>query len=405
MNFRPLLQLALVMLALSAVPANAEDSVRPEVGKPLQAVQELMRIGKYKEAAAKLRDLDAIPNKTPYEAFITDRMRGAVLASAGDPEGAAKALESVIAANRLPAAEQLRTHEALVGIYYRAKEYPKAATAGQRYLKEGGGSPPVRMAIIQAQYLTDDFSGAAKALHSNIDDDEKTGRAPSEDQLQLLANCYARLNDNAGYLAALEKLLARYPKKSYWPDVLARVQRSPGFSDRYALDVYRLKLAAGAMKDTVDFVDMAQLALQSGEPAEAKGILDQGFAMGALGSGADSARHVRLRDVAVKQMAADVQALGDNERQAKTPDAQARLGYTYVMNRQVDKGIALLERARDSGGFKYPDEAALHLAQAYRIAGKKDKALQTFRSINGHDGAAELARLWAILMESNQASN
>lgn len=401
MNFRPLFQLTLVIVALSAAPAKAEDSVRPEVGKPLLAAQELMRTGKYKEAATKLRDLDAVPNKTPYEAFITERMRGAVLAGAGDPEGAAKSLELVIAANRLPTAEQLRTHEALVGIYYRAKEYAKAVAAGQRYLREGGSSPQVRVAVIQAQYLTDDFAGAAKALRGNIDDDEKAGRVPSEDQLQLLANCYARLNDNAGYLAALEKLLAHYPKKSYWPDVLARVQRSPGFSDRYALDVYRLKLAAGAMKEAADFVDMAQLAMQSGEPAEAKGVLDQGFALGALGSGADSARHVRLREVAVKQMTADVQAMADNERQARTPDALARLGYAYVMTRQVDKGIAMLERARDSGGFKYPEEAALHLGQAYRIAGKKDKALQTFRSINGRDGAAELARLWTILMESD----
>jgi len=380
-------------------PARADEAtVRPEVGRPLQAAQELIRAGKYKEAIARLKELDAVPNKTAQENFVAERMRGAALAGAGDAEGAAKSLEAVIAANRLPAAEQLRTHEALVGAWYRARDYAKAVAAGQRYLREGGSNPQIRTVIAQAQYLTDDFAGAAKALRSAIEEDEKAGRTPAEEQLQLLASCHARLNDNAGYVAALEKLIAHHPKKGYWPDILARIQRNPGFSDRYALDVYRLKFAAGAMRDAADYVDMAQLALQSGEPAESRLVVEEGFSKGVLGTGSDGPRHARLRDLTIKQLAADAKVLDDGEKLARSPDALARAGYALVMAGQADKGLALMERARDAGGFRYPGEAALHLAQAYRIAGKKDKAIQAFKVVEGKDGAADLARLWLLLI-------
>jgi tetratricopeptide (TPR) repeat protein len=392
-----LLRIGLVAALLAvSVAAGADESVRPEIGKPLQAAQELIKAGKYKEAMAKINDADAVPNKTAYESLILERMRGAAASGAGDTAAAIKSLEAALASDRLTGADRLRTQEALIGSYYRAKEYAKVVSSGERYAKEGGSNPQIRLAVIQAQYLTNDFSGAARELLANIQETEKAGQAPSEDQLQLLASCYLRMNDNTGYVNVLEKLIVHYPKKTYWPDLLSRVQRKPGFSDRYTLDVYRLMFAAGAMKDGSDYVDMAQLALQIGQPAEAKKAVDEGYAKGLLGSGADAARHTRLRDLANKQLATDSKAMAENERQAKDPNALSNVGYAYVMLGQADKGLALMEQALVKDGIKRPAEARLHLAEAYLLAGQKDKALQTFKTVQGNDGAGDLARLWGL---------
>ena len=51
-------------VGLSSV--HAQESLRPEVGKPLQAAQELMKAQKYKEALAKIREADAVSGKTAY---------------------------------------------------------------------------------------------------------------------------------------------------------------------------------------------------------------------------------------------------------------------------------------------------------------------------------------------------
>ncbi len=57
-----------------------------------------------------------------------------------------------------------------------------------------------------------------------------------------------------------------------------------------------------------------------------------------------------------------------------------------------------MERAATQSGIKRLEELRLHLAQAYRIAGNKEKALQTFKSVEGNDGAADIARLWILLI-------
>src|SRR5262249_44429706 len=151
----------------------------------------------------------------------------------------AKAFEQVLASGRLPPAEQLKIVEAVAGTYYRAKEYPKAITWATRYLKDGGTSPQVHTVLIQSYYLSGDFGNAAKQLHSDIQADEKAGQRPAEDKLQFLASAYLKQNDNAGYSTTLEKLVAYYPKKEYWADLINRIQKKPGFADRLSLDVFR----------------------------------------------------------------------------------------------------------------------------------------------------------------------
>ena len=373
------------------------EALRPEVGKPLQAAQELMKAQKYKEALAKIQEADGVGNKTGYETFIIARMRGAASAGAGDNDGAAKAFEQVIASGRLPAAEQLKIVEAVAGTYYRAKDYPKAITWATRYLKDGGTSGQVRTVLIQSYYLSGDFGNAAKQLVSDIQADEKAGQRPAEDKLQFLASAYLKQNDNGGYSTTLEKLVAYYPKKEYWADLINRIQKKPGFADRLSLDVYRLQLVTGNITAASDYMEMTQLALQAGFPVEAKKVIDQGFASGALGTGADAERHKRLRDLATKQAADDVKTLGQEpDANAKDGNALVNTGFNYVINGQFDKGVAMMEKGIAKGGLKRPEDEKLHLGIGHVLAGQKSKAVQVFKTVQDANGTADLARLWVV---------
>lgn len=382
-------------VGLSSV--HAQEALRPEVGKPLQAAQELMKAQKYKEALAKIREADAVSGKTAYENYILDRMRGSAASGAGETELAAKSFEGVINSGKLPEAEQVKIIEAVAGTYYRAKDYGKAIGWAQRYFKAGGSSAAMRTLMMQAQYLNGDYAEAAKAINDAVAADERAGRTPGEDQLQLLANCYLKLNDKTGYANALEKLVVHHPKKEYWADLLARIQRKPGFSDRLSLDVYRLMFATGNLREGSDFMEMAQLALQAGLPAEAKKVVTEGYTKGVLGTGAEADRHKRLRDLANKQTDDDRKALAEDEKAAaaaKDGEAQVKVGYAFVTNGELDKGIAMIEQGIAKGGLKRAEDAKLHLGMAYLQAGNRAKAVQVLRSVAGTDGAADLARLW-----------
>jgi len=384
----------------------AKETVREEVGKPLQAAQDLMKQKKYAEALAKIREAEAVPNRTSYENYIIDRMRGSAAANNGDDELAASSFESVVASGRLPAAEQLRVIQAIAGTYFKIKNYSKAASWSARYIKDGGTDPGVQDLLINSYYLNNDFGAAASELKTLVDSDEKAGRTTSEVHLQLLLTCYQKLGNSAGSSAVLEKLLSSYPKKEYWQLAISHLVHRAGFAERLELDLLRLQLALGDLKHESDFMAMGQLALEAGFPAEAKKVVDQGFAAGVLGKGAEAERHKRLQNKVNKDAAEDLKNLGQGDadaEKAKGGDALLNTGYNYVLNGKFEHGLSMMEKGLRKGALKHPEDAKLHLGIAYYLAGDKAKAVQMLRSVQGTDGAADLAHLWAVYVGGAKA--
>jgi len=384
----------------------AKETVREEVGKPLQAAQDLMKQKKYAEALAKIREAEAVPNRTSYENYIIDRMRGSAAANNGDDELAASSFESVVASGRLPAAEQLRVIQAIAGTYFKIKNYSKAASWSARYIKDGGTDPGVQDLLINSYYLNNDFGAAASELKTLVDSDEKAGRTTSEVHLQLLLTCYQKLGNSAGSSVVLEKLLNSYPKKEYWQLAISHLVHRAGFAERLELDLLRLQLALGDLKHESDFMTMGQLALEAGFPAEAKKVVDQGFAAGVLGKGAEAERHKRLQNKVNKDAAEDLKNLGQGDadaEKAKGGDALLNTGYNYVLNGKFEHGLSMMEKGLRKGALKHPEDAKLHLGIAYYLAGDKAKAVQMLRSVQGTDGAADLAHLWAVYVGVGRA--
>ena len=67
-----------------------------------------------------------------------------------------------------------------------------------------------------------------------------------------------------------------------------------------------------------------------------------------------------------------------------------------MLNGKSEKGLEMMEQGMRRGGLKRPDDARLHLGYAYHVAGQKQKAIQVFKTVQGGDGPASLARLWII---------
>ncbi len=383
-------------LGLGSVASVASaQALRPEVGKPLQAAGDALKAKRYADANARLREAEAVPNKTAAEQSVVDRMRAAVASASGDTAG----MVSVINGGRLPAAEQLRMVQSVAGAYYTQRDYANAATWTQRYFKEGGNDPQMRAILLQSYYLGGNCAEVSRALQGAIQADDAAGRAPPEEQLQMLASCYQKTRDNNGYVAAIEKLATYYPKKEYWADLVGRVQSKKGFADRLVLDVYRLKLASGLMNGANDYMEMAQMALADEHPGEAKKIVDQGYASKVLGVGPDAPRQQRLADLANKRSTEALAQVAQEEKDAmaaRDGNDLVALGFNLVEYGQAAKGIPMMEQGIKKGGLRQPEDAKLHLGIAYYLAGQKPKAVQIFKTVGGTDGTADLARLWVL---------
>lgn len=396
---RSLRALFILLACLAGTHVQAQ-ALRPEIGKPLQQAAQLLKAGKAREALNEVNKADKVSHKSADEQLIIDRMRGAAAQRAGDNATAIRAFEAVYASGKLSATEQAQVAESLAYAYSQTKDWPKTQAWIAKAQQAGGNTAQLRQLQSYVQSQTGDYNAIARDAAAAVAAAERAGQKPAEADLLRLADAYQRLNNTQGYNATLEKLLFAYPKKDYWTAYLARLPRQSGFADRYGLDVMRLKLATGTMDKADEFMEMAQLSLQAGYPAEGKKVLEKGFAAGVLGNGAEAARQQRLRDLAVKQEAqarADIAGQAAAAASDKSGDMLVHVGYQYVTMGEVDKGIALIQQGIETGGLKRPQEAQLRLGMAQLQSPKyKAKARQTLRSVKGNDGSADIARLWML---------
>ena len=63
----------------------------------------------------------------------------------------------------------------------------------------------------------------------------------------------------------------------------------------------------------------------------------------------------------------------------------------------------MMEAAVKSGKLKNPDIVKLHLGEAYAVAGKKQQAISTLKSVGGKDGSADLARYFIMAINHPMA--
>ncbi|MCY4753828.1 hypothetical protein [Pelomonas aquatica] len=384
--------------------ASAQESVRKEIGTQLTEASKLIKAGKYKEALGKVRDAEAVGGRTQAENNAIEGMRVAAASGAGDADSMVRGFETLKAAGKLGQAQQLQMMESIAGTYLRNKDNAKALTWAQRYFKEGGNSPAMKQVQQNAQFLSGDMAGTIKDTLDEIAADERAGRAPSRDKLNLLLFAAQKKGDASAEGVATEKLLNYYPDPRLWAQILGSLPQKKSFaSDRYQLDLYRLRLATGNMREANDYMEMAQLAAQAGYPDEGKQVVDKGMAAGVLGQGAEGARHKRLADLMIKKIGEAKAGAAANEKaaeEAKDGNAFVALGLANAFGGDAKKGVSQIEQGIAKGNLKRPEDAKLYLGLAHYLGGEAGKAQAAWKTVKGTDGAADLARLWIIQSRS-----
>jgi tetratricopeptide (TPR) repeat protein len=327
---------------------------------------------------------------------MVDRMKAAAAQRAGDMATAVQALEAVHP--KTSGAEAGQIAEQIASAYTQLKNVPKATEWVAKAQQAGNNSATLKQLQSYLQGASGDYTAIARDAAAAVAAAEQSGGRPTEADLLRLADAQQRTGQTGPQVATLERLLTLYPKKDYWNAYLSRLPRKPNFADRFGLDVLRLKLATGNLTKADEYMEMAQMAMQVGLPAEGLQIVDKGLAAKVLGIGPEAERHKRLRDLAVKkteEAKAGIAAQATDAAAQKSGDDLVRVGYAFVTLGNADKGIAMIEQGIAKGGLKRPEDAKLRLGMA-QLTKNKAKAQQTLRSVGGSDGSADIARLWVI---------
>ena len=134
-------------LALAAAFGTVQaQGLRPEVGKPLQQAGEFLKAGKAREALAKVREAESVPNRTPAEQLTIDRMKAAAAQRAGDFPTAIQALESLHP--KVGAAEQGQIAEQIASAYAQSRNNAKATEWMNKAIAAGNSVEELRFSAM-----------------------------------------------------------------------------------------------------------------------------------------------------------------------------------------------------------------------------------------------------------------
>jgi tetratricopeptide (TPR) repeat protein len=389
---------------MSGNPAFAADekkknTVSKELAKTLKEASDAVNAKKYSEALAKLKDAEANPKKTPYDEHIINELAGVAYAKTNNYPEASKAFEAEINDGFLDEKEIPGRVKIVAQVNYQLKNYDKAIEYGNRAIKGGYADDEMKTLVGQSYYLKGDYKGTLKYYDGLIENQIKAGQTPKDEAMQLALSACVKLNDSECTTRELERLVEYHPKTEYWQQLLYSLRSTKGLSDKSTLQVYRLMSEVDVLKEPSDYTEMAQLAIEQGNPGEAQRILEKGFQKNVFADPRSKDKNNRLLESAKKAAQVDLASLPKVEKDADaatTGDKNVGVGLAYLGYQQYDKASDQLNKGLTKGSVRNEAEAHLLLGIAQLKSGKKDDAVKSFKAVKGDPNLERLAELWSL---------
>jgi predicted Zn-dependent protease len=395
--------MAAMILGFTAVSVVSNAADEPQVSrglaKTLKAANDALQAKNWTEVLNKTREASAMTPRSAYDDYVIHSMQMAAYGATNNYPATAEAIESIIDSQYLPAASKPQLLRTLMSIYYQQKDYAKAITYGERARSAGDTSPDTSLTVAQAYFLNGKYKEAQTEMETIVSRDEQAGRKPSEKALNLIWSCAVKTHDDAAASKAIEQLILHYPKPDYWSNAMAGVLNNKSSDDRVRLMTYRLMLQVGILKRAEHYTEMAQIALDQGNPGEAQSVLEQAFAKNLYSDAHEKERSQRLLDKVRRTATEDRATMAKQERDAtasQSGDALVQVGGAYLGYGQPDKAIAAITSGISKGNLKHTGEAFMLLGIAYDRSKNSAEAVRAFNRANNDPAYTQLAKLWAL---------
>jgi tetratricopeptide (TPR) repeat protein len=372
-----------------AAAQNAGPQSRPPVGKPLNDAMKLVDMKDFVGALAKVKEADAVMDKTPYEEYVVSKYMGFIAINQPMPDytAATAAYNRQVASGGAPDSDKPAMYSIAARLNYQAMAFPEVIKDSVELQKLTPLDDTGYLVLIQSYYNTNDFANAATAAKAEIAAKIASNMKPTEDVLGLLLNAQIKNMDENGARQTLDTLATISAKPEVWGQVMDFALGTMGITDHQLLNLYRLSILTGTMKDT-DYAAMATIDLQNGLPAEAKAVLTKG---GKTGDLLDQANMFLASDQQV------LTALAGEAAKQTNGEIDVKLGESYYTYGRFDEAIAAIQKGLEKGGLKDMADAQTTLGIALLAAGKKADAVAALDKAAAAGGAGgAVAHVWSL---------
>lgn len=382
--------------AVLAQSSAGGETLRPEVQKHLQSAQDALKAGQSEQAFTMARLALKPAQLTVFELTWIHRVLGAAAFAAKEMDQAVQSFSYLVTQSGLTSSEKRPFLERLIALSQQNKDHAKMVHWSRQYLTEGGANPMVRLVLVQTLSYLNAHEDLVREVQVQLQLDAAEKRKPNQVFLRLMAVSQRELKRFNDYEATLWSLLENYPSKEYWREVIERQAQKNHVNPRLELDFYRLLEETDNLNGTDEYIEMAQLAIKSGMPAEALRVLNSGFEKAVFSQGPEGAEQAKLKLQAQGHSEKDSKVLEHLEKSAQNGNEFAALADAYLSKRQWAQAVVFYDKALRMGGLRRPAEVQLHSGIALIKSGDPEKAQKVFAQIHDEPTALVLAKLWLL---------
>lgn len=375
--------LALAALIATTAPQAALAQKKTEAKAPsykfskkvqplLAEAQKQQQANNPQGAMTVLDQADAIPDKNADDAYMIAMLRLNSAIALKDNALIEKALEGALATGRLSAEDTVKFHRNLGAMALQRNDYAKAMAEFDKVLAASPNDTDLMVEVAEMQRRQGQDQKAVATINQAIAAKAAAGGKADESWYRrALAIAYDK-KLVAETTQTSEALVKAYPSATNWRDVLVIYRDTAKFDDQTNLDILRLMRANAALTGERDYAEYAETATLRGYPGEAKAVLDEGIAKGALQSSKPFVKELQANvNPKIASDKASLPGLEKEAAKAKTGKDAAGTADAYLGYGEYAKAATLYKLALSKGGV---DADTVNTRLGFALAKSGDKA-------------------------------
>jgi tetratricopeptide (TPR) repeat protein len=400
-----------VPLAVSPAMAAKEKKEKPAPAKAWQLSKEFRAAYVPADAAVKANAPDAVAKIEAAEAFVKNGdekyIAGTLRLTLGQATKNAKlqldGIIAMIASGSAAAVDAPKLNMAAGQLAYQAGNYTDAKKFLAEAIRLGNPGVDANLLLAEANFKLGTTLEGLTALDGAVKAEQAAGRkAPAEWYGRAAAMAY-KAKMTAETAKWTREQVRAYPTPENWRSALVIYRDSANLDNQTLIDLFRLMHDTKALAGERDFFEYASLAITGALPGEAKTVIEEGFASGAV-SKSSRAVAERLTDANAKIPSDKASVVSDEKRAPAAADGRlaANTGSAYLAYGDYAKAINLFGLAQKKGGID-ADVVNTRLGIALARAGQKDAARAAFQAVTGA-ARKEVAQFWLLWLDQTPAA-
>lgn len=379
----------------------------PKLTKAVQAAlaesQKLQEAGDLAGALAKVREAEAVANRTPDDNYTIAGFKYNLGAKQNDMKLVEQATAEMLASGKMAPEDQPKALRNMIAFAMQRNDFAAAQTYAQQLVTAAPNDSEAIATLAEVYQRAKQPQQAIATLRKAIDAKKAAGQPVPESWYKAMVSTAYNNKLAAELTPATMAWVAAYPTPTNWRDALLIFRDNARFDDQGNLDVLRLMRTVGALNGEADYGEYAETAAARGLPGEAKAVLDEGVSKGMLQASKPFVKELRAQ--VDPKVAADRNALASLEKEAQRAangKSAMATGDGFLSHGNYAKAAEMYQLALQKGGVD-ADTANTRLGIALaKAGGRKAEADAAFAKVQTGN-RAQLARYWQLWLSQQPA--